>query len=152
MSDRTASDGCRGQRHRRRGLSAKPDRHEIEIEGRRFWTWCAYDILGIFGALQADGIARSTNPADGTMIELRFASGRPEPSAVLFRPDGSLATSCENVYEEWCPNSNLFAEEAAALDWADARGLVGTVLSLGQASEEAAAEWRPLTAGLTPDR
>lgn len=33
------------------GLSVVPDRHEIEIEGRRFWTWCAYDILGIFGAL-----------------------------------------------------------------------------------------------------
>ncbi len=39
------------------GLSVVPDRHEIEIEGRRFWTWCAYDILGIFGALQATGRA-----------------------------------------------------------------------------------------------
>ncbi len=29
------------------GLSVIPDRHEIVLDGRRFWTWCAYDILGI---------------------------------------------------------------------------------------------------------
>jgi hypothetical protein len=44
------------------GLSVVPDRHEIKIEGRRFWTWCAYDILGIFGALQASGRASSPDP------------------------------------------------------------------------------------------
>ena len=27
------------------GLSVRPDRHEIEVEGREFWTWCAYDSL-----------------------------------------------------------------------------------------------------------
>jgi len=25
------------------GLSVVPGRHEIELEARRFWTWCAYD-------------------------------------------------------------------------------------------------------------
>ena len=29
------------------GLSVVPDRHEIELDGRRFWARCAYDILGI---------------------------------------------------------------------------------------------------------
>jgi hypothetical protein len=23
------------------GLSIRPDRHEINLDGRRFWTWCA---------------------------------------------------------------------------------------------------------------
>ncbi len=41
------------------GLSVMPDRHEIELDGRKFWTWCAYDILGIFGALRATGRALS---------------------------------------------------------------------------------------------
>ena len=88
------------------GLSVTPDRHEIEINGRRFWTWCAYDIFGIFGALGADGSARSGSPAGGAIFELTFDKGRPRPAgAVLFRPDASLADCCENVYEEWCPNS-----------------------------------------------
>ncbi len=47
------------------GLSVVPDRHQIELGGRRFWTWCAYDILGIFGALRADGRASSPSPPDG---------------------------------------------------------------------------------------
>src|SRR5215813_13301650 len=47
------------------GLSIGPDRHRIELGGRTFWTWCAYDILGIVGALGADGTARSTSPHSG---------------------------------------------------------------------------------------
>src|SRR6266702_2692280 len=41
------------------GLSVVADSHQIDFEGRRFWTWCAYDILGIFGALRATGAAAS---------------------------------------------------------------------------------------------
>src|SRR5690242_14991800 len=44
------------------GLSVTKDRHEIELDGRHFWTWCAYDILGIFGALEASGRALSPSP------------------------------------------------------------------------------------------
>lgn len=135
------------------GLSVVPDRHEIEIHGRQLWTWCAYDILGIFGALGATGSARSTSPAGGTTIELRFTDGRPEEQeAVLFRPDLSLAACCENVYEEWCPNSNLFEGEAAARSWSEGRQLEGQILSLTEASELAAGEWQPLVQGLSLDQ
>ena len=135
------------------GLSVVPDRHQIDLGGQRFWTWCAYDILGIFGALEATGFARSTSPADGRTIELAFTEGRPDAKqAVLFRPDLSLAASCENVYEEWCPNSNLFADEAAALEWSEDRRLQGQGLTLNEASDRAGAEWRPLIDGLSVDR
>ena len=131
------------------GLSVVPDRHEIELGGRRFWTWCAYDILGIFGAFKANGSARSTSPADGGTLELTFTAGRPHPDDfVLFRPDPELTAVCENVYEEWCPNSNLFENEAAALRWAGDHRLEGQVLSLAEAQDQAAGEWRPLTRGL----
>jgi len=39
--------------------------------GRRFWTWCAYDILGILGALKASGSALSPARAAGRS---RFSS------------------------------------------------------------------------------
>ena len=91
------------------GLSVVVDRHQIELEGRRFWTWCAYDILGIFGALRASGLARTIDPRSGASLEVRFRDGRPEPAdLVLFRPDESDLSRCTNVYEQWCPNSNLF--------------------------------------------
>jgi Alkylmercury lyase/DprA winged helix domain len=123
------------------GLSIIPDRHEIELDGRRFWTWCAYDILGIFGALGASGRAFSPSPG-GPVIELRFARGRPlDNHAVLFRPDEELMTCCENVYEEWCPNSNLFADPEQANRWAVQRDIRGRILDLDEASDLGTKDW-----------
>jgi len=123
------------------GLSVTNDRHEIELDGRRFWTWCGYDIFGIFGALEASGRALSPSP-EGRMMELRFERGRPvNGDAVLFRPDDELMSCCENVYEEWCPNSNLFSDAEKARKWAGERGIQGRVLTLTEASKLGAKEW-----------
>jgi len=124
------------------GLSVVPDRHEIDLDGRRFWTWCAYDILGIFGAIGANGRAWSPSPPDGKPILLQFTRGRPDKNdAALFRPDEELMSSCENVYEEWCPNSNLFASKELATQWADQHRIPGRVLDLDEASELATNAW-----------
>ena len=127
------------------GLSVVPDRHEIELNGRRFWTWCAHDILGIFGALGAGGRALSPSPPSGEPIVVPFVRGRPgNNEAVLFRPDEEFMSSCENVYEEWCPNSNLFASRELAARWADERSVRGQVLDLNEASDLATAAWSDL--------
>ncbi len=124
------------------GLSVVTDRHEIELDGRRFWTWCAYDILGIFGALGASGRAISPSPDGGKTIELQFDRGRPvQNDAMLFRPDEELLNCCENVYEQWCPNSNLFASRELAERWASRHALDGRVMDLAEAAELATADW-----------
>jgi len=123
------------------GLSVTKDRHEIELDGRQFWTWCAYDILGIFGALGANGRALSPSP-DRQTIEVQFERGRPVNSnAVLFRPGKELMSCCENVYEEWCPNSNLFADAERAQAWANQRAVSGRVMDLAEASKLGADDW-----------
>jgi alkylmercury lyase len=128
------------------GLSVAADRHEIEIDGRRFWTWCAYDILGIFGALGANGAARSSSAQSGMPVVVRFLDGLPEPTpVVVFVPD---AHGCANVYEEWCPNSNFFEDAAAAEAWSRTHQVPGRLLPLAEAGVLAAREWRPLIAGL----
>ncbi len=135
------------------GLSVTPDRHQIEVEGREFWTWCAYDILGIFGALGASGHAHSPSSPDRKPIEVRFIRGRPQRSdAVLFRPDAELMDGCENVYEQWCPNSNLFASRQLAEAWAAEHGPSGKVLSLNEAADLATEEWKSVTDGLVVKR
>ena len=60
------------------GLSVVPDRHEIELAGKRLWTWCAYDILGIFGALSASGRASSPSPSGGQPIDVVYVRGLPQ--------------------------------------------------------------------------
>jgi alkylmercury lyase len=131
------------------GLGVVPDRHEIELEGRRFWTWCAYDILGIFGALKASGSAWSPSPIGGQPIEIVFARGLPQQDdVVLFRPSADLEDGCENVYADWCPNSNLFATFELAKGWASQHGIEGKVLGLGAASSLATGDWEPLAEGV----
>lgn len=132
------------------GLSVRPDRHRIEIGGRTFWTWCAYDVVGIFGALRATGRAHSTSPASGAAIEVHFKAGDPLPSSVvLFRPNDGYLSCCDNVYAQWCPNSNFFEDEGAARIWSDKRGMSGRVLTLDEASELGSRDWQPLARGLS---
>jgi hypothetical protein len=132
------------------GLSVIPDRHEIDLAGRTFWTWCAYDILGIFGALRANGTARSPSPPSRALIELRFLAGRPQDGdTVVFRPAEELMSNCDNVYKEWCPNSNLFSSRELGEAWAAQHQISGRVLSLAEASDLAATEWQDVALGLS---
>jgi hypothetical protein len=87
------------------GLSVGPDRHEIEIGGRRFWTWCAYDFLGIFGALRAAGVARTVSPTSGEPLEVHFERGVPletqlGPVPPERRPPGVLRQRVRGVVPE----------------------------------------------------
>jgi hypothetical protein len=132
------------------GLSVTRDRHEIDLAGRTFWIWCAYDMLGIFGALHASGAARPPSPPDRALIELRFLDGRPQDSdTVVFRPAEELMSTCDNVYEEWCPYSNLFSSRDLAQAWAVQHQISGRVLSLAEASDLAADEWQDVVRRLS---
>src|SRR5215831_15773494 len=127
------------------GFSIGPDRHRVEVGGRTFWTWCAYDILGIVGALGADATAYSTSPHSGVSLEVRFHQGRPQPTPlVLFRPDDNYMNCCANVYEDWCSNSNFFESREAASTWAARRGIPGRVMNLAEAADLATRNWEPL--------
>lgn len=130
------------------GLSIGPDRHRIDIGSRRFWTWCAYDSLGIFGALWASGEAHSTSPLSGTQLHIHFRH-RPLPThVVLFRPDETYLSCCNNVYEEWCPSSNFFEGEKVVRTWSSNRRLSGRVLALDEAAGLATSGWESVAGGL----
>lgn len=126
------------------GLSIRPDRHEINLDGRQFWTWCAYDFFGIFAALAANGHAKSVTPDTGQYVQIDFRDGRPQPAPlVLFLPADDPTCSA-NAYDQWCPHSNLFHSSEAAAKWAADRGLTGQVLALREAAERGRRAWRAL--------
>lgn len=127
------------------GLNVVPDRHRIQFDSRTFWTWCAYDILGIMGALRATGTALSTSPSSGQELRLEFTRGLPdESSAVLFRPDDNFAAGCTNTYADWCPNSNFFESAEEAREWSTRHGVSGHILGIDEASTLATVEWARL--------
>lgn len=103
------------------GLSSQPNRHQIQLDGHQFWTWRAYDILGIFVTLPTTGQVSSPSPTGGPPLEVSFRDGRPAPSTLaLSLPDDDYAACYTNVSNQSCPNSNLFrtAEERRQLQWA----------------------------------
>ncbi len=70
------------------GLSVARAAHDLLLGSCRFWTWCAYDVVGIVGTLGADARSLSRSPASGLEIELQFDAGRaPAGPVVLFLPD-----------------------------------------------------------------
>jgi len=128
------------------GLSTEPTPHHILIGFDPRWTNCAYDALGIVGALGADGVIATHSPSTGAAINVLFERGRPVGSeAVLFLADESR---CSRPNEDWCPNVNLFEDPSSALAWADEQGVAGRVVSLEEGTDLCAMEWRPLVDGL----
>lgn len=126
------------------GLSLEPTTHRVSFQGRDRFTCCAFDALGILGALGADGIIESISPSTGSPIRVSFLKGLPEVTdAVLFYADDA---SCSSVLDEWCPNVNFFESSGEARRWADQNGVTGTVIGLGEAAQQGAREWAPLVA------
>lgn len=124
------------------GLSVAPAAHELWLGSRQFWTWCAYDVVGIAGALRADAQSLSRSPATGAEIRLQFLAGQPPATAVVvFYPDdrGSVRT-----IDGWCSNANFFETREAALSWSAQRKIEGEVIELEEARLRGLANWGPL--------
>jgi hypothetical protein len=127
------------------GISLTETQHRIETRHGSRWTNCAYDALGILGALEADGGVVSRSPSTGREIGVRFERGRPVGSdGVLFLADQSC---CSRPNEDWCPNVNLFEDGSLALRWAEEHGVGGRVVSLEEGADLGAMEWRRLVEG-----
>jgi hypothetical protein len=124
------------------GLSVAPAAHELWLGSRRFWTWCAYDVVGIVGTLGADARSLSRSPATGAEIRLQFLAGQPPATAVVvFFPDdrGSVRT-----IDDWCSNANFSETREAAVSWSAQRKMEGEVIELDEARRRGLANWRPL--------
>ena len=120
------------------GLSLEPTRHAIEIDGRKFWTWCALDAVGIFTALEATGEVRTQPPGDSDELRIRFKNGLTESATAIFIAGGYDGT---DVFETWCPKVNFFSTPKEAEMWSAAERMDGDVVSISEISEAAGVIW-----------
>ena len=92
------------------GLTLRPTMHQISIQGSKLW--CAFDVLGIFGALGASGVAESTDPCNGENIRLEFTDGKPhDMEYTVFMAD---VQSHSALCEDWCSKVNFFTSAQSA--------------------------------------
>jgi alkylmercury lyase len=126
------------------GLSLRPTMHELSIDGSTLWAWCAFDVIGIFGALRANGLARSVDPHNGENILLEFADGIPQDrNQIVFMAD---VQSNSSLWEGWCSRVNFFTSAQSAEVWGQTNGLAGSLVSVGNLVPVAVEVWSRLLA------
>jgi hypothetical protein len=144
------------------GLSLTPTRHELLLgqepgQQRRYWTWCAWDALGILAALYASVRIRSTSPSSSAPIQLDFHHGslrQDDSELVVFFADteccapatdtGDSSDCCGSgsVIDNWYPLVNFFERADVAQAWAAKHAVRGTAVPLAEATNQGKAAWR----------
>ena len=65
-------------------FSGVPTQHVSEVDGKRYFANCAWDVLGIPAALHRPGVAHSSCAECGEPFHLAVGPDGPEPSTWLF--------------------------------------------------------------------
>lgn len=126
------------------GLAVAPARHQLQLAGQTFWTWCAFDGIGIPAALDADAVLDTRCPACGQPIRITVTRGEPLPDSPVV---GWLpGRACGNVQDDFCPEANLFCSDAHLASWraaaGDPPGTAGTLVELAEVGRQV---WADLT-------
>jgi hypothetical protein len=120
------------------GLSLSEGPHRLEVEGKPFRTWCAYDSIGIGAALAADAkIETECAVCDRTLV-IRMAGGRPpaERAERLW-----LASGGDSLRGDFCDPTVLLCTPEHAAAWAERQQGRGRAVDLAEAASLGAEEW-----------
>jgi alkylmercury lyase len=133
-----------------RGLTVRPSRHRMALGDHQFYTWCAYDLIGVTAALEVDAVVGTTCGHCEEPIEVHIRQGQPvdDEKIVGWLP----CRTPGRVIEEFCPYANLFCEEEHLLAWRSAsEGAEGEIADLSALAEHGREDWgdiagqRPVT-------
>ncbi len=118
------------------GLSLSDGLHRVEIGGREFRTWCAYDALGIPAALGVDATATTFCGVCNTILTVPIHRGEPEGRQMLWRSAGG-----DDLRADFCTPTVLLCSEAHGREWGRRRADHGRLLVLATAADEGRQRW-----------
>jgi alkylmercury lyase len=105
------------------GLTAARMHHQLELEGRTLWTWCAWDTLFMPEILGERGRIRSPDPETDEAVRLsvtpeEIKSAEPRGAVVSFLlPDAHEFVSAANLVKTFCHFIFFFASRASGERW-----------------------------------
>jgi alkylmercury lyase len=119
------------------GLTLRPTKHRLLLDGRPFYVWCALDGFLVAHALGLPVAIETSCP--GTTTPIRVAASvdaieRVEPSSAVMSvvlPDAATACSVSDTREGFCDFVNFYESETIARDTMKGRG--GAVLTMDSA-------------------
>jgi alkylmercury lyase len=126
------------------GLTTRPTKHRMLLDGVSIWTWCAYDIVGIAAALRADAVGETACGWCGKGIEIIVRAGVPAPNPAI----GWLPrVDCSNVRAEFCPSALLFCSREHLDAWrSQTHADAGEPMTVAGLAEQGRIGWRELVA------
>jgi hypothetical protein len=126
------------------GLTTRHTDHRMTLNGVSLWTWCAYDIVGIAAALEADAVGVTACGMCGREIEVVIWRGDPEDNtSVGWLPE----EDCSNIMAEFCPSALLFCSTSHLEQWRKEKGAPsGESLDLPALAERGRHDWLQLVA------
>jgi alkylmercury lyase len=124
------------------GLTTRPTPHRINLNGVELWTWCAYDIVGISAALEADALGITLCGRCQQPLDIIIRKGRPERSTFVgWLPD----ETCTNVIAGFCPHALMFCSRSHLEEWRERNGIrSGSALDLEALASQGQGAWADL--------
>ncbi|BCH32500.1 hypothetical protein MesoLjLc_44300 [Mesorhizobium sp. L-8-10] len=105
------------------GLSVRPTHHQLTINGRRLWAWCAPDTLLYPELLRGTVAVETRDPETGALVRLtvsldRIEAVEPKDVAVsIRRPEAWDATSAARIMATACHFNFFFASRESGKRW-----------------------------------
>ncbi|WP_159587664.1 organomercurial lyase [Chelativorans xinjiangense] len=105
------------------GLSVAPTHHQLTINGRRLWAWCAPDTLAYAELLGETAEIETRDPETGQLVRLTMSPARieaVEPTDILVswrRSDLWEATSAVQIIATACHFHFFFASRESGERW-----------------------------------
>jgi len=120
------------------GLTLKPTQHSLELGEKQYYTWCAFDIVGIPAALGAS--ARVSSRCGGCDREIRFEIADGDVPALPLVISW-LSRECDSIRADFCPSVNFFCDHEEYAAAAAAKKAPTGSLTLEQAASMGRENW-----------
>lgn len=128
------------------GLTVRPTRHQLTIDGQLSHTWCAFDSVGIPAALGMNATAVTSCGHCQDRIEVQFTAGK-TASTEMWGWLPALGSDKTQLITEFCSAADLFCSRDHLDRWYVAAGRPeGEALPIEDLMEAGRATWAHCTA------
>ena len=120
------------------GLTLKPTEHRLTLRSNTFFTWCAFDIVGIPAALGES--AEIASECAHCHAEVSFAVTDGVPPALPLVVSW-LSQRCDSIRDQFCPTVNFYCDQAHYEAARNEGGAPDAFLTLERAAEMGRENW-----------
>jgi len=133
------------------GLTLRTTRHYFEHAGLRYYTWCAFDTVGIPAALSLDAVSASDCPTCGRRPTVRLAGG-----AAVQHDDIALwlpaPEQTSHLLNDFCATADLYCSEEHLRQRIDTAATPGRVATVDEALAVGCDTWADVADAIEAER